>query len=85
MEARKVPNIANVTIAPKLEKKGFCKEQKRKVKRPISNERMQQEWKDSELTGERLKPDWVKRERKVKETNCDEMKEKQTERKNASG
>ena len=43
MEARKVPNIANVTIAPKLEKKGFCKEQKRKVKRPISNERMQQE------------------------------------------
>jgi len=35
MEARKVPNIANVTIAPKLEKKGFCKERKCKVKRPI--------------------------------------------------
>lgn len=24
-EARKVPNMANVTIAPKFEKKGFCK------------------------------------------------------------
>jgi len=35
MEARKVPSMANVTIAPKLEKKGFCKERKRKVKEPI--------------------------------------------------
>jgi len=25
IEAIKVPNIANVTIAPKFEKKGFCK------------------------------------------------------------
>ena len=25
IEAMKVPNIANVTIAPKFEKKGFCK------------------------------------------------------------
>lgn len=29
MEARNVPNIANVTIAPKLEKKGFCQDQMR--------------------------------------------------------
>jgi hypothetical protein len=36
-EARKVPNIANVTIAPKFEKKGFCKNPHyHKVKQGVS-------------------------------------------------
>jgi len=36
-EARKVPNIANVTIAPKFEKKGFCKNPHyHKVKQDVS-------------------------------------------------
>ena len=28
IEAKKVPKIANITMAPKLEKKGFCQENK---------------------------------------------------------
>lgn len=30
IEARKVPKIANVTMAPKLEKNGFCKVRRKK-------------------------------------------------------
>jgi hypothetical protein len=62
IEARKVPKIANVTIAPKFEKKGFCKKPHyHKVKRPLQKNKKQQLYKREKtmqiLTGARLKPD----------------------------
>ena len=59
MDAMKVPNIANVTIAPKFEKKGFCHEQTREVSQSFKENKLQAQNNHFRkgLTGERLKPD----------------------------
>lgn len=66
IEAMKVPNIANVTIAPKFEKKGFCK-----GITLLTPSQKASPYKQSKLpakrtlrsvegpTGARLNPDWV--------------------------
>lgn len=58
----KVPNIANVTIAPKFKKKGFCQDHNQTVKKDGINKqkyKAKNEFKEEGLTGERLNPDWV--------------------------
>lgn len=67
-EAIKVPRMAKVTIAPKLEKKGFCENGGDKINRTRDarqkeNKQLSQRYhicrakSNGKLTGERLKPD----------------------------
>ena len=56
-EAIKVPRIAKVTMAPKLEKKGFCEEDESKLIGHMGGKTNNNVRVGRRLTGERLKPD----------------------------